>query len=73
MPAAPDELGEVAAVAVDAGRIRRGCVLVHAQQTAGPNWLLWLDPVPMRRVAAERESSRMPSGGGGSPAATSVQ
>jgi len=52
LPAAANEFSEVAAVAVDAGRTRCGCVLVHAQQTPGAN-PPWLYPF---RCAGSRQN-----------------
>src|SRR3954467_8517918 len=55
LPAAADEFSEVAAVAVDAGRTRCGRVLVHAQQTPGPNGL-W--PNPLRWAGSRQNGSQ---------------
>ena len=44
-------------MAVDARRTRGGCVLIYAQQTPGPNWLLWLIPF---RCAGQRQNRSQP-------------
>ena len=59
LPAALDELREVAAMAVDAGCVRGGCVLIHAEQTPGPNRLLWLNP--FRRAGSRQNRSQVGS------------
>jgi len=52
LPAARDELGEVAAMSVDAGRTRRRGMLVDAEKSPGTYYMF--RPEPLVRVIAQQ-------------------